>query len=731
VEREHIQFNQDSLWTGIPRDYSNPAAYEYLPAIRTLLFDGKQHEAEQLAEERFMGIPLRQERYQPFGDIWIKFEESSDFADYRRELNLDRAVAGVTYRRGEVTFSRTVFSSYPDQVLVIHLTADKPGQLNFTVSLTSPHKETQGLVGPDSITLRGRVSDYVPKRERRIRPSILKFQASLQVHEHDGSLEPDEDALHIHSASAATLILAGATSYCDYLNVNADPTLRCAETLKAIHGDYDDLLQRHMQDHQALFQRIDIDLGRTAQAFKPTDDRILAFGEGWDPDLAGLVFQYGRYLLNASSRPGSQPANLQGIWNDRMDPPWESKYTTNINFEMNYWPAELCNLSECHEPMFDLLRDCSLSGRKSAKMHYDCRGWVVHHNTDIWRGAAPINASDHGIWPTGGAWMCQHLWWRYVFTQDKAFLEERAYPIMKQCALFFTDYLVEDPRNSLGWLISGPSCSPENGGLVMGPTMDHQIIRSLFTNCIEASEILGKDKDFRSHLTALKARIAPNRIGRYGQLQEWLEDKDDPGNKHRHVSHLWGLHPGNEISLEQTPELCSAARKSLEMRGDEGTGWSMGWKINFWARLKDGDRAYQLLNNLLRLTGSTKTELRGGGIYPNLFDAHPPFQIDGNFGATSGIAEMLLQSHRRDGQGNYILEILPALASAWPSGFIKGLCARGGFVVDIYWEKGNLKRAEIHSKAGMKCVVQYRSKNIELNTRKGNTYRLGNALTIQ
>jgi alpha-L-fucosidase 2 len=433
----------------------------------------------------------------------------------------------------------------------------------------------------------------------------------------------------------------------------------------------------------------------------------------------------------ASSRPGSQAANLQGLWNDRMDPPWESKYTTNINFEMNYWPAELCNLSECHEPMFDLIEDCSVTGMKATKMHYNSRGWVVHHNTDIWRGAAPINASNHGIWPTGGAWMSQHLWWRYAFTQDKEFLSTRAYPILKKAALFFVDYLIVDPRNDKGWLISGPSNSPEIGGLVMGPTMDHQIIRNLFSNTIEASEILGVDPEFRSTLKDLRSRIAPNQIGQHGQLQEWLEDWDDPENKHRHVSHLWGLHPGNEITKEDTPELFEAARKSLEMRGDEGTGWSMGWKVNFWARLKDGNRAFKLINNLLRLTGSSKTEYTGGGVYPNLFDSHPPFQIDGNFGVTSGIAEMLLHSHCRDEQGDYVLELLPALPYAWHTGHIKGLCGRGGFEVNIDWKAGRLMKAKIISKGGRRCIVRYQDKTSELDTEKGATYSLDNNLGIE
>ncbi len=732
VEREHIQFNEDSLWTGIPREYTNAGASEYLPEIRRMLFEGAQREAEELALRTFMSVPLRQERYQPFGDIWIEFTgEGGEITDYRRKLDLNTAVASVQYKQGKATYTRSVFSSFPDQVLVVRIVSETKTRLDLTISMATPHAEAHVRASDDVIYLGGRVSDYLDRRENISRPSILKFESRLKVYEHDGELARDGSKLRITRASAVTLILAGATSYKNYTEVDADAARRCEQVLNAVEGDYDSLLERHIRDHQALFRRVEIDLGRTEQAAKPTHERILDFSKGNDPDLSALVFQYGRYLLIASSRPGSQPATLQGIWNDQLEPPWESKYTTNINFEMNYWPAELCNLSECHEPMFSLLQDCSVSGRKTANVHYDARGWAVHHNTDIWRGSAPINASNHGIWATGGAWMCQHLWWRYAYTQDNTFLEKRAYPIMKQAALFFVDYLVEDPRNEQGWLISGPSNSPENGGLVMGPTMDHQIIRNLFSNCIEASRILEKDQELRAQLMEFRSRLAPNQIGQHGQLQEWLEDRDDPKNKHRHVSHLWGLHPGSEITQEDTPELFAAARKSLEMRGDGGTGWSMGWKVNFWARLKDGDRAYKLINNLLRLTGSPLTEYSGGGVYPNLFDAHPPFQIDGNFGITSGIAEMLLQSHRRGEDGHYILELLPALPSAWPTGYVKGLCARGGFVVEISWKNGKLAQAEILSRAGRLCVVSYKKAQIELMTEMGTTYLLDGKLSTR
>jgi alpha-L-fucosidase 2 len=675
-----------------------------------------------------MSVPLRQERYQPFGDIWIEFEGSENVGDYQRELNLDTAVASVSYKKEGATYTRSVFCSYPDQVLVIHLASDQPRRLNFVVSLTSPHQESQVTAQADTLVLKGRVSGYWQGRRTIYHPSILTFESQLKVYEYNGEIVREGDKLRITGADAVTLVLAAATSYQNYHDVSADPAARCEKVRTSIKGDYQALLKRHIEDHQKLFHRVSIDLGTTEQAKKRTDERILNFRKGNDPQLAALLFQYGRYLMIASSRPGSQPANLQGLWNDRMAPPWDSKYTVNINTEMNYWPAEVCNLSECHEPLFSMLEDCAVTGQKVAKVHYDSRGWVLHHNTDLWRGTAPINASNHGIWVTGGAWLCQHFWWHYEYTLDKEFLRTRAYPIIKDAATFFVDYLIEDPRNDKGWLISGPSNSPEIGGLVMGPTMDHQIIRNLFSNCIDASEILNVDAEFRNRLKQLRARIAPNQIGRHGQLQEWLEDKDDPKNKHRHVSHLWGLFPGNEITKEQTPDLFAAARKSLEFRGDGGTGWSMGWKVNFWARLKDGDHAYKILGNLLQLTGSPMTEYRGGGIYPNLFDAHPPFQIDGNFGVTSGIAELFLQSHRQKEKGVYILEVLPALPKVWPDGRISGLRARGGFEVAMSWKSGKLASLELKSLKGSPCVLTYKKKSIFLQRDVGEFFRFGSEL---
>ncbi|MEM7129467.1 MAG: glycoside hydrolase family 95 protein [Chloroflexota bacterium] len=721
ISQERIQFNEDTVWTGAPHDYAHAGAAEHFPTLRQMMLDmveleraerwdeatALQKEAEALAMQHFMSIPLGQKSYQPTGDLWINFPEHRDVEEYQRGLSLDDGVSYTSYIHDNIAFQREVFASYPDQVIVVRLWADKLNAISCNISITSPHVDASvSPIENDGLLFEGQVE-----------PNGIRFAARLAVEVKDGSLVATADSLQISDASEVIITLTAASSFVSYQDISADARARCRLVMDAVRDKtFDQLRTRHVADHAALFNRVALTLGDRKQKEEQTQstlERLLIDEKTDDVQLFVLYFQYGRYLLIASSRPGSQPANLQGIWNDKLEPPWDSKWTVNINTEMNYWPAELTNLSECHEPLFDLLAGVADTGKQVAHVHYGARGWVLHHNSDIWRGAAPINHANHGIWPTGGAWLSQHLWWRYEFTGDEAFLRTRAYPILREAALFFVDILTVD--SATGWLISPLSNSPELGGLVAGPTMDHQIIRELFENVITASEILGVDEELRQQLSELKVQIAPNQIGQHGQLQEWLVDKDDPDETHRHVSHLWGLHPGREIT-EETPELFAAAQQSLRYRGDAGTGWSMGWKINFWARFKDGDHALMMLNNQLRLTGSDQTVYEGGGTYPNLFDAHPPFQIDGNFGATSGIAEMLLQSHTG------MIELLPALPSKWRSGSVKGLCARGGFEIDIEWQEGRLVGAQVRARLDGECTVRYQAKSITWQAQKGGEY---------
>jgi len=716
VPGEHIQFNEETLWAGEPHDYSHEGAYESLATIRELIWKGRQKDAEDLAMEKFMSVPLRQQKYQPFGDILVNFPGHDSIAGYRRELDLKTAVCKTEYETGGIKFTREYLASFPDNLIAIHFTSSRKRSLTFDIALTALH-EGFTSVAKDDGTL---------QLDVRIKGGALYGTAMIIVSVKGGDVTAAGDKLYIEKADEVELKLVAATNFKNPKDVSGDPLQLCKEYLAAADGrSFSEIKERHIADYQTYFNRFSIDLGKSGNEGKPTDERINGIPEKMDNSLAALYVQYGRYLMLSSSRQGTYPANLQGIWNDKLNPSWDSKYTVNINTEMNYWPVEVLNIAECHEALFKMLDEVIPSGEKVAKDHYNAGGWVLHHNTDIWRGAAPINASNHGIWVTGSGWLSHHYWEHYLFSRDTDFLLKEAWPAMKGAAIFYTDFLVKDPKT--GWLASCPSNSPENGGLVSGPTMDHQIIRSLFKACIEASEILDLDKEFADTLKQILPEIAPYQIGKFGQLQEWMEDIDDPANKHRHVSHLWGIHPGKEINWKDTPELMEAAKKSLIARGDEGTGWSLAWKINFWARFLDGDHAWSMVRMLLRPAGGPKAAATGGGntgggSYPNLFDAHPPFQIDGNFGGAAGIVEMLVQSHLD------AIDILPALPKDVPEGHIRGIRARGGFELEFEWEGGMLTSLIVISRAGYPLSLRYGDKSFSSVTKKGEVLKFNTNL---
>ncbi len=707
ISQERIQFNEDTLWTGQPHDYVRAGASKELPVLRQLVFDGQAREAEKLAKTNFLSDPNRQKAYQPFGNLHLDFGGQTNGEDYRRELDLDSAMARVTYHANGVKYTREAFASYPDDVIVLHLTADKPGSIMFILRMDSPQTNSETMaIAADTLALKGQVET-----------GGLRFESRVRATSDGGTVTTNGDSIRVENANSATLYLVAATSFKNFQDISGDPDKRCAQMMDHVQiSSYEQLLARHEADYHSLFGRVTLDLGRSDRAGLPTDQRVQMVktsGLDGDPSLATLYFQYGRYLLISSSRPGGQPANLQGIWNDELNPPWECKWTVNINCEMNYWPAEVANLSECTGPLFDMIDDLAVSGHRTAEEQYGCGGWVVNHNTDLWRGTAPINGFD-GIWPTGGAWLCTHLWEHYLFTGDTQFLA-RAYPDMKSASQFFVDYLIKDPKT--GWLVTSPSFSPEEGDMCYGPTMDNQLIRALMEETTAAAKILGKDKAFAAQLAKVREQLPPNQIGHYGQLQEWIDDIDKPNNNHRHMSPLWALYPGDDISPAD-PKIWDGAKLLLKWRGDGSTGWSYAWRIPLWARVGDGEYAYRQLNLLLQ-----KRTLS------NLFDLCGPFQIDGNFGAPAGMVEMLLQSQwtepaggAKDDSGVRILELLPALPKEWPNGSVTGICARDGFEVDLTWSHGALTRAVVRSKLGKPCVLRYAGREVELTTQQGEEF---------